>query len=102
MKKRLMVSLGAAVVGLLLSGAPVTAQNQGNGPEAVNFCKALVTVCANPNALGSCVSTGNVCLNAAKTGNENLAALCCEKCFAAAAGCEADPVICAVLFGCLP
>jgi hypothetical protein len=100
--KGLMVSVGAVVLGVLLSSAPVTAQNQGNGPEALNFCKALVTVCANPNALGSCVSTGNVCLNAAKTGNKDLFALCCEKCFAAAAGCETDPVICTALFGCVP
>ncbi len=102
MKKRLMVSLGAAVVGLLLSGAPVTAQ--GNGPAAVDFCKPFVAAaaCSNADALGACVSTGNVCLNAAKTGNADLFELCCAKCFAAAEACDVDPAICTAFFGCMP
>jgi hypothetical protein len=108
MKKQVMFFLGAAAFGLLLCSMPASAQNQGNGkgqgPGVVNFCKPFVAQasCSNADALGSCVSTGNVCDNAAKTGSAQLFELCCGKCFAAAAACGVDPSICTAFFGCLP
>ena len=106
--KHVMFVLAAAVLGLVLSGTPVAAQNQGNGkgqgPVAVDFCKPFVgsLACSNADALGACVSTGNVCNNAFKNDSADLFALCCEKCFSAAAACSVDPSICFAFFGCTP
>ena len=108
MNRHVVVFLVAAALGLALSGTPAAAQNQGNGkgqgPEAVNFCKVLVAseTCSNADALGNCVATGNVCTNAFRTGNANLYALCCAKCFSAAEACDVNPLICTGFFGCAP
>jgi hypothetical protein len=108
MKKQVTLVLAAAVCGLLLSSMPAAAQNQGNGngqgPFSVNFCKPFVesAACSNADALGACVSTGNVCDGALKTGNADLFDLCCGKCFAAAEACSVDPAICTAFFGCAP
>jgi hypothetical protein len=68
MNRQVTFVLAAIGFGLLLSGTPVAAQNQGNGTFGVDQCAATVNCPSqDPEAFDACVSFANVCLNSGKT-----------------------------------
>jgi hypothetical protein len=91
MNRHLAFFMAAVGFGLLLSGTPVAAQNQGNSTFGVGACTATngIAICPtvlngvqDPNLLGACVNFANVCFNSGKTLYPQLADTCCARCAA--------------------
>jgi hypothetical protein len=89
MNRQVTFVLAAIGFGLLVSGTPVAAQDDGNGTFGVDVCTGTTGIvnCPTvqggvqvPNLLGACVSFANVCFDSGRTLTPQLFQSCCVKC----------------------